>query len=150
VLVHPQSIIHSLVEYADGSQLAQLAQPDMRIPIAHALGLPERIASGAAMLDLAQLGRLDFEPLDLAQAPCLQLALDALSAGQAACIALNAANEIAVAAFLAGRIRYTHIATVIAETLAGQAGQAAAALDSLDAILALDSDARVHASRVLA
>jgi len=145
VLVHPQSIIHSLVEYADGSVLAQLAQPDMRIPIAHSLGFPERIKSGATRLDLAQLGRLDFEPLDMTQTPCLQLALDALEAGQPACIALNAANEIAVAAFLAGRIRYTHIATVIAATLAWQAGQGAAALNSLDAILALDAEARAYA-----
>jgi|GEM_PF-893023 len=145
VLVHPQSIIHSLVEYADGSVLAQLAQPDMRIPIAHALGLPDRIQSGATLLDLAQTGRLDFEPLDILQTPCLQQALDALDAGQAACIALNAANEIAVAAFLAGRIGYTRIASVIAETLDWQAGQGAAALDSLEAILAGDDAARVHA-----
>jgi len=145
VLVHPQSVIHSLVEYDDGSVLAQLAQPDMRIPIAYGLGFPDRIASGASLLDLAQLGRLDFEPLRLAQTPCLQLALDALTAGQAACIALNAANEIAVAAFLAGRIGYTRIATVIADTLAWQAGQAAVALDSLDVVLALDGEARAYA-----
>jgi len=145
VLVHPQSVIHSLVEYADGSVLAQLAQPDMRIPIAYGLGFPERLKSGASMLDLAQQGRLDFEPLDLTQTPCLQLALDALNAGQPACIALNAANEIAVAAFLSGRIKYTHIATIIADTLTWQAGQNTAALDSLDAILALDDEARAYA-----
>jgi len=149
VLVHPQSVIHSLVEYDDGSVLAQLAQPDMRIPIAHGLGFPERIASGASRLDLSQLGRLDFEPLALDQAPCLQLALTALSTGQAACIALNAANEIAVAAFLAGHIKYTDIATVIAQTLDWQAGQMLGVLDSLDAILAADEQARARARSML-
>ena len=107
VVVHPQSVIHSMVEYDDGSILAQLGQPDMRTPISYGLGFPERLDSGVGPLDLTRLGRLDFEKPDLARFPCLALAFAALRAGQGACIALNAANEVAVEAFLAGRLGYT-------------------------------------------
>ena len=107
VVIHPQSVIHSMVEYVDGSVLAQMGNPDMRTPIAHALAYPERIASGVRPLDLAAIGRLDFEKPDLVRFPCLELAYDALRAGGGAPAILNAANEIAVGAFLEGRIRFT-------------------------------------------
>jgi 1-deoxy-D-xylulose-5-phosphate reductoisomerase len=110
VLIHPQSIVHSLVEYVDGSVLAQLGNPDMRVPIAHALGYPDRIPSGATLLDLAAVGRLDFEAPDENRFPCLRLAREALAAGDSAPCVLNAANEVAVAQFLAGRIRFSDIA----------------------------------------
>ncbi len=117
VLVHPQSIVHSLVEYVDGSTLAQLGNPDMRVPIAHALGHPERIESGATALDLARIGRLDFEPPDPGRFPCLALAREALVGGGGAPCVLNAANEVAVACFLERRIRFTDIARVNAAVL---------------------------------
>ncbi len=110
VLIHPQSIIHSLVEYVDGSVLAQLSNPDMRVPIAHALGFPARMASGATPLDLAAIGQLSFERPDAQRFPCLGLAYGALRAGGTAPAMLNAANEVAVAAFLEGRIGFTAIA----------------------------------------
>ena len=142
VVIHPQSIVHSMVEYTDGSVLAQLGQPDMRTPIAYALGYPERIASGVGLLDLATLGRLDFETPDLQRFPCLRLSFQALKAGQGACIALNASNEVAVAAFLEGGIRYTRIAEVIESTLSSMPEHAGALPASLDDILAIDSQAR--------
>lgn len=142
VVIHPQSIVHSMVEYTDGSILAQLGQPDMRTPIAYALGYPERLSSGVGLLDLATLGRLDFETPDLHRFPCLRLSFQALKAGQGACIALNAANEVAVAAFLDGRIRYTRIAEVIESTLSSTSEHAGALPASLDDILAIDSLAR--------
>jgi 1-deoxy-D-xylulose-5-phosphate reductoisomerase len=117
VLIHPQSIVHSLVEYADGSVLAQLSNPDMRVPIAHALAHPQRVESGAAALDLAQLKSLSFERVDERRFPCLGLAYAALRAGGTAPAVLNAANEIAVEAFLAGRLPFTGISGVIADTL---------------------------------
>src|SRR4029077_7694715 len=104
VLIHSQSVVHSLVEFADGSVLAQLSNPDMRVPIAHALGFPERIESGAKSLDLAALKGLSFERPDEARFPCLSLAYAALRAGGTAAAVLNAANEIAVEAFLAARL----------------------------------------------
>src|SRR5690606_23433569 len=113
VLIHPQSVVHSMVEYHDGSVLAQLGQPDMRTPIAYGLGYPERLQSGVGLLDLAALGRLDFHLPDMQRFPCLQLALNALKAGQRACIALNAANEVAVAAFLARKVAFKDIAGII-------------------------------------
>ena len=113
VVVHPQSVIHSMVEYVDGSVLAQLGTPDMRTPIAYSLAWPERIASGSAPLDFMKLSALTFEAPDLQRFPCLALAYAALRAGGAATIALNAANEVAVAAFLDGRIRFTDIAVVV-------------------------------------
>src|SRR5690606_36329992 len=117
VVIHPQSMVHSMVEYQDGSILAQLGQPDMRTPIAYGLGFPERIESGVGLLDLARMQKLDFEPPQPERFPCLSLAYEALRAGQASCISLNAANEVAVDRFLAGRIRYTEIPQIIGECL---------------------------------
>jgi 1-deoxy-D-xylulose-5-phosphate reductoisomerase len=148
VVVHPQSVVHSMVEYDDGSVLAQLGQPDMRTPIAYGLGFPERLDSGVGPLDLTRLGRLDFEKPDLARFPCLALSFAALRAGQGACVTLNAANEIAVEAFLAGRLPYTWIPRVIEASLEWQARQASVTLNSLDDVLALDSDARVFAGNL--
>jgi 1-deoxy-D-xylulose-5-phosphate reductoisomerase len=118
IVVHPQSVIHSMVEYIDGSVLAQLGSPDMRIPIAHALAYPRRIATPAERLDLVRLGRLDFEAPDPERFPALRLAREALGEGGAMPIALNAANEIAVAAFLAGRLRFLDIARIVEEAMA--------------------------------
>ncbi|WP_315131074.1 1-deoxy-D-xylulose-5-phosphate reductoisomerase [Achromobacter marplatensis] len=148
VVVHPQSVVHSMVEYSDGSILAQLGQPDMRTPIAYGLGFPERLDSGVGPLDLTRLGRLDFEKPDLARFPCLALSFAALRAGQAACVALNAANEVAVEAFLGGRLAYTWIPRVIEASLEWQARQASVTLNSLDDVLALDSDARRFAGNL--
>lgn len=119
VVIHPQSVIHSLVEYCDGSVLAQLGNPDMRTPIAHALGYPARISSGADFLELARIGSLAFEKPDLERFPCLRLAYDALGAGAAAVIALNAANEVAVAEFLEQRIGFLDIPKLIESVVAG-------------------------------
>ncbi|ANN71928.1 1-deoxy-D-xylulose-5-phosphate reductoisomerase [Bordetella bronchialis] len=147
VLIHPQSVVHSMVEYDDGSVLAQLGQPDMRTPIAYGLGFPDRLASGVGLLDLARWGRLDFEKPDLRRFPCLGLAFDALSAGQGACIALNAANEVAVDAFLHERLPYTGISSVIARTLEWHAGRPSVTLGHLDDVLAADAAARAQAER---
>jgi len=148
VLIHPQSLVHSMVEYDDGSLLAQLGQPDMRTPIAHALAWPHaRIQSGVGLLDLAALARLDFSPPDMQQFPCLQLAFDALSAGQTACIVLNAANEIAVAQFLNHQLPFTAIPRLIESTLSHFAGQTHT-LASLSDVLALDGQARAHAHQL--
>ncbi len=117
VVVHPQSVVHSLVEYADGSMLAQLGAPDMRTPIAQALAWPERFASGVHSLNLSQIGRFDFEPPDHARFPSLGLARAAARAGGTAPAVLNAANEVAVQAFLDGRLNFTGIATVIDKVL---------------------------------
>jgi len=117
VVVHPQSVIHSMVEYTDGSVLAQLGNPDMRTPIAHAMGWPERIDSGVKSLDLVEVGRLDFEAPDLDRFPCLRLARESAEAGGTAPAVLNAANEVAVAAFLEGRLNFTGIAGVIDSVL---------------------------------
>lgn len=148
VVVHPQSVVHSLVEYDDGSVLAQLGQPDMRTPIAYGLGFPERIAAGVSPLELARIGRLDFEEPDLVRFPCLGLAWDALRLGQWACIALNAANEIAVEAFLEGRLGFTDIAPVIAGTLERATG-ATGVPGSLEDVLGADVAAR-ETARALA
>jgi 1-deoxy-D-xylulose-5-phosphate reductoisomerase len=117
VVVHRQSVIHSLVQYIDGSVLAQLGNPDMRTPIAHALAWPERLHSGVAPLDLFAVQRLDFEPPDLERFPCLALATRAAGTGGTAPVVLNAANEVAVSAFLGRRIRFTAIAEVVEESL---------------------------------
>jgi len=146
VLIHSQSIIHSLVEYVDGSVIAQLSNPDMRVPIAHALGFPERIESGAAQLDLAAVGQLSFEHPDARRFPCLGLAYAALRDGGTAPAALNAANEVAVGAFLDGRLRYTAIPQVIEQALAAVP---AAAADSLDAVLDADRRARGAAAEIV-
>jgi 1-deoxy-D-xylulose-5-phosphate reductoisomerase len=139
VLIHPQSVVHSLVEYLDGSVIAQLSHPDMRVPIAHALGFPERIDSGARSLDLGALGQLSFSEPDAARFPCLGLAYGALRAGGNAPAVLNAANEVAVQAFLAGRLRFTAIAPVIEETLARVAATAAGSLEQV-----MDADTRAR------
>jgi 1-deoxy-D-xylulose-5-phosphate reductoisomerase len=139
VVVHPQSIVHSMVEYDDGSVLAQLGNPDMRTPIAHALCWPERMGSGVASLDLAEIGDLSFESADFERFPCLRLGFEAARAGSAAGATLNAANEVAVDAFLGGRIRFTHISRVIESTLDAYA---AAEPGSLDEVLEIDAAAR--------
>jgi 1-deoxy-D-xylulose-5-phosphate reductoisomerase len=139
VVVHPESIVHSLVEYRDGSVLAQLGNPDMRTPIAHALAWPERIHSGVTPLDLAAIGQLNFRPAELGRFPCLALAIAAAEAGGGAPVILNAANEAAVAAFLEGGIRFTAIPAVIDSVLAQYAGPDP---DDLESILALDARAR--------
>jgi 1-deoxy-D-xylulose-5-phosphate reductoisomerase len=148
VVIHPQSVVHSMVEYEDGSVLAQLGQPDMRTPIAYGLGFPERIESGVGMLDLALAGRLDFAAPDVQQFPCLNLSFQALKAGQGACIALNAANEIAVEAFLNLQTPYTNISAIIEHTLNWQAGLTTFALNSLEDILELDHLARTFARNI--
>ena len=148
VVIHPQSVVHSLVEYVDGSVLAQLGNPDMRTPISYGLGFPDRLESGVGMLDLARVGRLDFEEPNFARFPCLPLCFAALKAGQGACIALNAANEIAVQAFLEGRLPYTWIARVIAASLEWQAGWPSATLGSLEDVLAADAAVRAYAGNL--
>jgi 1-deoxy-D-xylulose-5-phosphate reductoisomerase len=138
VVVHPQSIVHSMVEYADGSVIAQMGTPDMRTPIAYALGFPERIEAGVSPLEL--MGRqLSFEAPDSARFPCLQLAFDALAAGGNAAAVLNAANEVAVARFLDGAIPFNAIAASIAQALDRLAGGPAATLEDL-----LESDRRAR------
>lgn len=149
VVIHPQSVVHSMVEYEDGSVVAQLGQPDMRTPIAYGLGFPERIASGVGMLDLAAAGRLDFSEPDLTQFPCLRLSFEALRSGQIACIALNAANEIAVEAFLSHKLTYTRIPSVIEGVLTQMRGSQDVALSSIDDVLDLDLEARRHAHQIV-
>ena len=139
IVIHPQSIVHSLVEYLDGSVIAQMSNPDMRVPIAHALGFPERIESGARALDLGTIGQLSFERSDPARFPCVRLAYEALKAGGTAPAILNAANETAVEAFLGGRLAFTGIARVIEQTLGEVPVRAA---ENLDAIVSADRDAR--------
>ena len=117
VVVHPESVVHSLVEYVDGSVIAQLGNPDMRTPIAYALGFPERIAAGVEHLDLARIGALRFERPDPQRFPCLRLAYEALAAGGTAPAVLNAANEVAVASFLAGALQFPRIPELIGAVL---------------------------------
>jgi 1-deoxy-D-xylulose-5-phosphate reductoisomerase len=145
VVLHPQSVIHSMVEYADGSVLAQLGNPDMRTPIAHALAWPERIDSGVGSLDLFAVARLDFEAPDLTRFPCLRLAGEAMDAGGTAPTILNAANEVAVEAFLDERIGFTAIAPVIEQTLEQMSVREA---DSLATIFDDDATAREIAGRL--
>lgn len=144
VVVHPQSVIHSMVEYVDGSVLAQLGNPDMRTPIAHALGWPDRIESGVSGLDVFAVGRLDFQRPDVQRFPCLRLAYQAVRAGGTAPTILNAANEIAVQAFLDGTLLYTQIPAVIEATLEAVTAREAA---SLNIILEDDRTARDFAAR---
>ncbi|SCZ23877.1 MULTISPECIES: 1-deoxy-D-xylulose-5-phosphate reductoisomerase [Pseudomonas] len=146
VVIHPQSVIHSLVDYVDGSVLAQLGNPDMRTPIANALAWPERIDSGVAPLDLFAVARLDFEAPDEERFPCLRLARQAAEAGNSAPAMLNAANEVAVAAFLDGRVRYLEIASIIEEVLNLEP---VVTLDDLDAVFAADATARTLAGQWL-
>ncbi|MEG5266678.1 1-deoxy-D-xylulose-5-phosphate reductoisomerase [Pseudomonas sp. JDS28PS106] len=147
VVIHPQSVIHSLVDYVDGSVLAQLGNPDMRTPIANALAWPERVDSGVSPLDLFRIGRLDFEEPDEQRFPCLRLARQAAEAGGSAPAMLNAANEVAVAAFLDGRIRYLDIARMIEDVLVEEA---VVEVENLDAVFAADSRARILSERWLA
>ncbi|MBK5915695.1 1-deoxy-D-xylulose-5-phosphate reductoisomerase [Rhodocyclus purpureus] len=147
VVIHPQSVVHSLVQYVDGSVLAELGNPDMRTPIAHALAYPERIASGVAPLDLFAVAQLEFERPDFARFPCLALAYRALKAGGSAPATLNAANEVAVEAFLDGRIGFTEIAPLIATVLdALPAGE----VTTLAEVLAADRAARELAGQIVA
>lgn len=146
VVIHPQSVIHSLVDYVDGSVLAQLGNPDMRTPIANALAWPERIDSGVAPLDLFAIARLDFEAPDEERFPCLRLARQAAEAGNSAPAMLNAANEVAVAAFLDGRVRYLEIASIIEEVLNLEP---VVALNDLDAVFTADAAARTLAGQWL-
>jgi 1-deoxy-D-xylulose-5-phosphate reductoisomerase len=147
VVIHPQSVVHSMVSYDDGSVLAELGNPDMRTPIAQALAYPERIASGVAQLDLAQVGMLQFEKPDFVQFPCLKLAYDALNAGGTAPTLLNAANEVAVAAFLDMRLGFRQIDRVIAAVMDELPHGAAS---SIEAVMAQDALARAAAERVIA
>lgn len=139
VVIHPQSVVHSMVQYHDGSVVAQLGTPDMRVPIAYGLSWPQRMASGAAPLDFSALGSLTFEPPDAKRFPCLPLAWQALAMPEGATAVLNAANEVAVAAFLQQRLGFAHIARVNQETLDALAYQPP---DSLEALRALDARAR--------
>jgi 1-deoxy-D-xylulose-5-phosphate reductoisomerase len=146
VVIHPQSIVHSMVSYRDGSVLAQLGMPDMRTPIAHALGWPERIESGVERLDLTRMGGLEFSEPDTGRFPCLGLAFQALEAGGSAPVTLNAANEIAVEAFLDHRIGFMDIPRVIERTLA-DAGSGD--IDCLETVLEFDRHARSLARQMV-
>ncbi len=152
VVVHPESIIHSLVEYVDGSTLAQMGPPDMRTPIACALAWPNRIAWPAPRLDLAALGRLTFEAPDLARFPALDLARQALTTGGAAPAVFNAANEVAAFAFLDRKLGFLNIAAVVAETLdrATKAGMVFGSGDACGAALSVDAEARLMARSIIA
>jgi 1-deoxy-D-xylulose-5-phosphate reductoisomerase len=147
VVIHPQSVIHSMVSYVDGSVVAQLGNPDMRTPIAHALAFPERIASGVAQLDLTQMASLQFHRPDFARFPCLALAFEALGAGGTAPALLNAANEVAVQAFLERRIGFRDIDRVIARVMHENPHGAAS---SIDAVIEQDARARSAAAQVVA
>jgi len=151
VVVHPESIIHSLVEYVDGSTLAQMGPPDMKTPIACALAWPDRIAWPAPRLDLAALGRLTFEAPDETRFPALKLAREALQAGGAAPIVFNAANEVAAIAFLGRRLAFLNIAAVVADTLSSLTveGPGSGAGDACDAALAVDREARRVAESIV-
>lgn len=142
VVVHPQSVVHSLVDYIDGSVLAQLGNPDMRTPIAHALAWPDRIDSGVSALDLLLTARLDFQAPDHERFPCLRLAREAAEAGGTSCALLNAANEVAVEAFLAGRVGFVDIPVIIENTLNRLPSEP---VRDLEHILQADQNAREHA-----
>lgn len=146
ILVHPQSVIHSMVSYVDGSVLAQLGMPDMRTPIAYALGWPERIPAPSPRLDLGKIGQLAFEAPDSERFPALKLARQSLQSGGAAPTILNAANEVAVAGFLAGKIGFLDIARVVEETLEHLA---APELHALEDVFEMDAAARRHASTLI-
>ncbi len=146
VVVHPQSIVHSMVTYTDGSTIAQLSNPDMRLPIAYALAYPDRFDVAYGRIDWSELGRLDFETPDREAFPCLDLAYEAGRVGETAPAWLSAANEVAVEAFLAGRISWSTIAEVIEATMQHHDGQSA---DSLDTVLAADGQARTYAETVM-
>jgi 1-deoxy-D-xylulose-5-phosphate reductoisomerase len=146
VLVHPQSVVHGLVYYRDGSVLAQLGSPDMRIPIAHTLAWPVRMATPAKPLDLAAVGRLEFFEADPELFPALRLARDALRAGAGAPTILSAANEVAVAAFLEGRIGFLDIVALVERVVEALGAPLA---DTIGDVLALDAEARMITNRML-
>ena len=139
VVVHPQSVIHSMVSYADGSVLAQMGNPDMRTPIAYALGWPKRIESGVEPLDVYAMSSLEFEQPDMERFPCLRLAYEAYEAGGTSTTTLNAANEVAVAAFLDERISFLHIPAIIEKTIENSVIEPA---ENLDVVLKADAQAR--------
>ena len=146
VILHPQSVIHSMVRYCDGSVLAQLGSPDMRTPIAHSMAWPSRINAGVTPLDFTRMSALSFAEPDFSRYPCLKLAIDACEAGQAATTTLNAANEVAVAAFLNHQIRFTDIAALNSAVMAAQVCPEP---DSVDAVLDIDRTARALATEML-
>ena len=146
VLVHKQSIVHGLVYFKDGSVLAQKGSPDMRIPLGYCMAYPERIETGVTPLDLAEVGQLDFEAADRARFPCLALAEQAMRSGGAAPIALNAANEIAVAAFLEERLPFSGIAALVADVMEADHGAGA---NGLDGVFEIDKNARIAAEKFL-
>ena len=146
IVVHPQSIIHSLVQYVDGSVLAQMGNPDMRTPIAHALAWPKRINSGVSDLNLAEIAKLDFEEPDLVNFPCLGLAYEAARVGLDAPVVLNASNELAVQAFLDGRIGFTQIAEVVADTMGHAIFKEP---DSLSGVQESDKEARAISAEII-
>jgi 1-deoxy-D-xylulose-5-phosphate reductoisomerase len=146
VVIHPQSVVHSMVEYADGSVIAQLGNPDMRTPIAQALAYPDRIDAGVSSLDLTRTGALSFEQPDLERFPALRLAYQALERGGSAPAVLNAANEVAVAAFLERRLPFLRMTAVIEETLGSTAGTPLATLED---VLAADAAARARAGQIV-
>jgi 1-deoxy-D-xylulose-5-phosphate reductoisomerase len=147
VVIHPQSVVHSMVEYVDGSVLAQLGNPDMRTPIAHGLGFPQRIESGAQRLNFFEVGTLNFEAPDLARFPCLRLAYAALEAGETGPVTLNAANEVAVERFLRGELSFDRIPAVIEQVLTRAP---VGALGDLAHVLEVDLEARALARECLA
>ena len=146
VVIHPQSVIHSLVQYVDGSVLAQLGNPDMRTPIAHALAYPERIDAGVAPLDLFKVATLDFEAPDFARFPCLALAYQALRAGGSAAAVMNAANEVAVAAFLDKQISFLAIPRLIEDVLTALPVEE---LNDMQDVLRADAAARTLAQEII-
>lgn len=146
VVIHPQSVIHSMVRYRDGSVLAQLGSPDMRIPISHAMAYPNRVDAGVEALDFCRIGSLTFNEPDFNRYPCLQLAIEASRTGQAATTALNAANEVSVAAFLAGHIRFTDIANINRDVMEQSV---ASEPQSVDEVLQIDRAARASAHQKL-
>ncbi len=147
MLIHPQSIVHSMVAYRDGSVLAQMGTPDMRTPIAHALAWPERIEAGVDRLNLAEMNNLSFREPDLERFPCLGLAFEAMRRGDSATATLNAANEIAVESFLGGRISFDVIPQVVAEVMDRMP---VTPLGNLDEVLGQDRSARRIASDYIA
>lgn len=142
VVIHPQSVIHSMVEYRDGSVIAQLGNPDMRTPIAQALAYPERIEAGVTPLDLIRIGQLTFEAADFERFPALRLAYEVLRASDSAAVAFNAANEVAVAGFLAGRLKFTRIIDVVDTVVASMNH---ASMNSVEEVIAFDAQARARA-----
>lgn len=146
IVLHPQSIIHSMVDYVDGTVLAQLGNPDMRIPIAHAMAAPDRFDSGAEPLNIFDIQRLDFEQADLQQFPCLRLAYEAINAGGIMPTVLNAANEIAVDAFLNEQVRFTYIPVIIEQCMAKFNADEAS---NLDVILVRDEQARQYSRQII-